>query len=337
MSVPGVLHVHQFDLKSLECPVTWGTGYAPLEACEDMLDKLCLAPTPWAEVVERYRLAWSFWQNSRLDQARTLLVECFMRLLPDPVFHRHCGIIADHRPALRLVLDSMWAAMSITTLTDNKQVAYLREFIGDVKPLSQLGDDQRAAVCAVRGRLASGGGAEDRKWFREAIRLSPGEGEWRHLLGWVLQDARNYKGTPSAEEISLLRAAYQHRKNPDTVLRLARCVAACGPSQRAEAEALVAEALRLFPNHPRALTNAANTLYMMRDPGPQTAREALELYQRALVAAGERAFIHMKLGSLWSHYGDKKKARRHYKAAARLNPSACNQFATAISDYHAGL
>lgn len=92
-----VLHVHQFDLQALECPVTWGSGHVPVEECEDMLDKLCLAPTPWAEVLERFRLAWSFWQNSRVGQARALVIECYMRLLPYPEFHQQCGLIKDYR------------------------------------------------------------------------------------------------------------------------------------------------------------------------------------------------------------------------------------------------
>ncbi|XP_034246737.1 uncharacterized protein LOC117648350 [Thrips palmi] len=316
---------HEFDLRKLQCPATWGSGHQALVGAEDCLEKLCIAATPWAGVVERLKVAWSFWENSRRAEATGLLVECYMRLLPQQELHQNCDLIKDYRRALRLVLDSTWASMRAAVVSDKTDADYLRRFIAAVEPASQLDNKQLSAVYALRGRLTTI--REESKWFRKAIALNPEEGEWRHLLGWVIQEGRKCRGTPSSEEMKLLRDAYRLRKHPDTVLRLARSLTDCGPKSFPEARTLVAEALQLYPDHPRVLSNVANILIRLEGLTSAGLRQIRSLYQRTQDVVGERAFIQMKLATVCLSTGEKAQAQKHFDTAMRLNPSACAQFA----------
>lgn len=295
--------------------------------CEDRSDKLCLAATPWAEIVERYRLAWGLWENDRKSEARQRMAECYMRLLPHPVFHRGCELIRDYRRALRVVLDSQWADMCVSAFSAGghlSAVHRLDRFIAAVEPLRDLDKKQRAAVYAIRGFLSPG---QERKWLRKAIDLSPGEGEWRHMLAFCLQSNREHPSRPSKEEMSLLREAYHLRKHPDTILRLAGSLLECGPSHHAECEALVEEALSLFPDHPRALTHACNMLSALKGTEPATVCRIRCLYRRAQEVVGKRAFIELRLGELCLKLGEDTQAERHFHNAISINPSTFDEYA----------
>ncbi|XP_034241573.1 uncharacterized protein LOC117645465 isoform X6 [Thrips palmi] len=315
---------YELEHKHLECPANWESDYLSEEGCDDTADKLCLSPSAWTDVLERFKLAWSFWELSKKDKAREYLVECYMRLLPDPVFHKDCGLVGDYRPALRLVLDSTWAMMRVECVVDQHDAVNLNKFVASVQPLSKLDEKQRAAVYAIRGCLAPD---QDRqRWLRKSIKLSPGEGQWGYYLGWMLQEDRHGKKTPSKEELRLLRNAYKLRKDPDSILRLARSLIECGPSRLAEAEALVEEALTLYPDHPRALTNGANLLARLRENSPAVLRRMHHLYKRAQTIVGDRAFIHLKLAALCFMSGMKEEGDEHLNFAFDLNPSVCKIF-----------
>lgn len=86
-----------FDLKRLQCPAIWGSGFQALDTCADARDKLCVAATPWTALVERLKVSWSLWENAQRGEASCLLMECYMRLLPDPVFHQNCELLRDYR------------------------------------------------------------------------------------------------------------------------------------------------------------------------------------------------------------------------------------------------
>lgn len=318
----------ELDVSKLECPTSWGCGSGSLDVCEHWRDELCLAATPWTGVLDRFKLAWSMWENSKRVEAQRLIVECYMRLLPHPVFHEGCGVLSDYRRALRVVLDSTWAVMRILCSVDPDETdaLLLQKFIASIEPLSKLDKKQKAAVYAIRGSLClSPHDREDQVWFRKAIKLSPCEGEWRFMLGWSIQDDRKSLGAPSKEEISLLREAYYRRKNPDTVLGLARTLTDCGLSQ--QAEDLVEEALRLYPDHPRSLTNAANILMKLHGITPTSLSRVRGLFGRAEALVGKRAFIQLKLGWLCFLTGDERQGRRHYDTAKRLSPGACALYA----------
>lgn len=64
------------------------------------------------------------------------------------------------RRALRVVLDSTWAYMQAACVEDEKDADHLRTFIAAVEPIGQLDAKQRAAVFALRGRLATKRGGE---------------------------------------------------------------------------------------------------------------------------------------------------------------------------------
>lgn len=318
---------HGYDLKRLQCPATWNSATLHIAVVEDSLDKLCLAATPWTNAVERFKLAWSLWRNDRQDEARRLVVESYMRMLPDPVFHEDCGLLKEYRPALRFVLDSTWASMQAATVVGKKDAELLKKFIADVDSVSQLNSKQLSAVYALRARLKHGYDEASRKWVRKAIALNPNEGEWRYLLGWMIQDERKCQGIPSNEEISLLRDGYRLRKNPDTILRLARSYTDCGPSRYPEARALIDEAFRLYPDHPRVLTNVANILSKLEGTGRESLTRIRRLYERAQDIVGRKAFIQMKLGSLCQSNGEHAQAQMHFEYAVQLNPSSCLNFA----------
>lgn len=314
------------DLEGLECPATWRSSIVGPDACEDMLDKLCLAATPWTGTMERLKLAWSLHASGHRDQGRQLLVECFMSLLPYAMFHKNCDLIADYREALRCVLDATWAIMCIYQLDGGAEdVSNLEKFIAGAKRTAQMDVKQRAAVLAIRGRLS--GTTEGETLLRKAVALNPQEGKWRYVLGWMLQERRKRSGKPSKEEVELLREAYRLRKNPDTILRLARTILEQGRGK--EAERLVNEALTLYPNHPRVLTNAANIMSMLTHISEsERFRMMRALYLRAQDEVGERAFIHFRLANLARMQGDLLLAAKHLDAARRLNPRALNHITT---------
>lgn len=69
-------------------------------------------------------------------------------------------------------------------------------------------------------------------FVRQSIRLSPGEGAWRHLLGWTLQDQRGQRGPPAAEEVRALRDGFELRPGPDTMTRCGKPRSSSAVSQK---------------------------------------------------------------------------------------------------------
>lgn len=315
------LQFREFDFETAECPMTWGSGVLDDVQCSDKLDKLWLAGTPWGGVMERLIIAWSLHENGDQRRARQLLVDCYTVLLPQRAFHGDCDLVRDFREALRIVLDATWAVTCTRILIQSvAELDNLVRFIEAIPPLRSLSAKQRAAVYAIRGRLA---GPDGEQWFRKAISVSPEEGKWRYLLGWIIQDRRKCLGTPSLEEYGLLSDAYRLRNNPDTVVRLARTLTDMGSKvDQMRAETLMSEAMMKWPEHPRVLTQVASIMTMIKHiPPAETFVYSRALYLRVLSVFGERAFIHFKLGALCMMHGEAQQAGWHFERAQRLNPA----------------
>ena len=62
----------------------------------DTLDELVVAATPWHRLVDLLAVAYSHGTHSRPQECRTLLVDCYMSLLPQPL-QPDCSIIDEHR------------------------------------------------------------------------------------------------------------------------------------------------------------------------------------------------------------------------------------------------
>lgn len=326
---PAFLESCQCDCLSvmagLQSPFAWNSPPLMLDKCEFSKDKLFLVGTTFSEVFERAQLAYSLSCWNRRDEARAMLVHCYMYLLPDPDFGTTCSLVRDYGEALRHLLDATWAGLSVTARATpcHGVDPALRFFIGTIQPFDKMDRRQQAALHALHSRFCDE--VDDSvRWLRKAINLSPDEGEWRFLLGWRLQEQRGevIAPSPTPEEVTLLRDAHRLRPTPMTIVRLAKTLADAGTRGQEEAKQLIDEAQRTYPDNPAVLFQVVNVLPSLRERVPDADRLIERLLRKILAMTGESAQVRIKLAMLYMSTDQKKDSTREFDRALAANHEA---------------
>lgn len=326
------------QLRGLECPFTWHAAPLMVHMCSYFRDKLFNAGTPFTAILERLNVIYGFICGDRHKDARALLVECYLQLLPGPHFDPGCALIQDYRPALRHVLDSMWAGLCMASRKQacgSSDDSALKAFIKTITPLARLDKRQQACLLVIRARFFEEDMKEDLRLLRQAIAMSPKEGEWRCILGFTLQEGRGdmFGPKPSQEEIGMLRDAYRLRKNVNSLTRLARTLSDCGPEGKLEAQQLLDEASRLWPKNPAVPFRTHQILPHLLNVDMDTLLSRLqELLERTMELAGSCAHLHMKLGFMhmqrWRGSGVGPLAEMQFALALSIDRGASEAFKT---------
>lgn len=110
-----------------------------------------------------------------------------------------------------------------------------------------------------------------------------------------------------------------------------RAVALLKAGRAAEAEALLKEAIGIFPGFAEAEIRIAN---IRRDSGD--AESALRRYHRALAIKPDYAWAHLELAICLQRGGRLEQALDHYRQAVKHNPKLCKTVLFALIDQSNG-
>lgn len=283
------------QLRRLQCPFLWRLPPRADSVGElySLLDTTPHRPTPWHVAVQQIHFAYEFARFDKLWKSRELLEEVYTLLGEEGDDDDAAGLMGCYRAGLRHVLDACWLLVRADADARQGRAFPDGEPVADVC-FDNLEASQRASVWAMRAIMAQGDAAS----AGVAVSLAPEEGQWLYVKGQSLRAARALKQRVSTDmlkpsytdqERALFAAALERRKNPQTIMRMARCYAGDLPDKddddddeddddddddkAAKAEvarcaqivrSYVSEALDLYPDSPYVHLNSGH-LYNLLD------------------------------------------------------------------------